>query len=95
MPVSARTVVDFPLPERPTNPQELPAGIVRLMSLKAGLSASQEYEAVRLENTMLPCTGQPSGGSPGGSLEMTTSAVDVGPLSREPSQLLSGGSRTA
>ena len=47
IPASANTAVDFPLPDRPTMPQELPPGIKKLISLKAGLTPHKAYDAVR------------------------------------------------
>ena len=62
IPARASTVVDLPLPERPTKPHELPPVMVTLSPRRAGLGASQVYEAVRSMNSTRPRAGQLGGG---------------------------------
>jgi len=90
MPARVKMVVDFPLPERPTKPHELPPGIETLMLRRAGLSPSQAYDAVRLEKTTPPFEGQPGGA------EVAISCVITCESSGHPgSPFLAGRCRTA
>lgn len=58
MPVRASTLVLLPLPERPTNAQEEPEGMVTDSRRMAGADF-HVYAAVTASNTTVPPLGQP------------------------------------